>query len=121
MSNSVTKKHFQMNYLVIWVYFQASWLQEQPKNVKSIKPAEKSIAKWCRATGMKENATKREGIAMGKLRNKQMPGPTKWIKTGDSAKSLGYPIGNKLSHEAFWNKKLEAKKLAEIASKQPKN
>jgi hypothetical protein len=83
------------------------------KNDKSIKPAEKSIAKWCRATGMKENATKREGIAMGKLRNKQMPGPTKWVKTGETAKSLGYPIGNNVSHEAFWNKKQEAiQKLA---------
>ena len=44
---------------------------------------------------------------MGKLRNATLPAPTNWIKDGEWAKSLGYPIGNNLKPEKFWHKKLD--------------
>ena len=57
--------------------------------------AEKSLAKWCRATGMRENKKKREGLAMGIYRKrKKLPKGVAWVKEGESAKILGVPIGN---------------------------
>ena len=37
-------------------------------NKKEIKHANKAIRDWCDATGMRENAAKREGLAMGRYR-----------------------------------------------------
>ena len=80
---------------------------------KSIRPIERAIRKWGQATGMRENMLKREGLKMGKLRNSTLPPPTNWIKDGEWAKSLGYPIGNNLNPETFWNKKMaEIEKMA---------
>ena len=73
---------------------------------KSIKPIERAIRRWGQATGMRENMLKREGLKMGKLRNTTLPGPTNWIGDGEWAKSLGYPIGNNLNPETFWNTKM---------------
>ena len=42
-------------------------------NKKEIKAVNKGLKMWCAATGMKENITKREGLAMGTYRGKQMP------------------------------------------------
>ena len=83
------------------------------RNEKSIPAVEDAIERWGLATGMKENAAKREGIAMGKLTQKKLPGPTKWIQKGGWARSLGYPIGNHVSHAEFWKAKLES--IATIA------
>ena len=37
-------------------------------NTLEIEPALRAIKYWCDATGMRENAKKREGLAMGKYR-----------------------------------------------------
>lgn len=80
------------------------------RRLKDIKPAEEAIEEWGKATGMRENKAKREGLAMGKLRHKQLPAGTKWANDGEWVKSLGNPIGNDLDAEKFWAKKLEAVK-----------
>ena len=76
-------------------------------DMESIPHVESAIHRWCKATGMRENASKREGIAMGKLRGATLPAPTIWIRNGEWAKVLGYPIGNNLCPNKFWNKKME--------------
>jgi hypothetical protein len=72
--------------------------------------AEKGVKRWCRATGMRENKSKREGLAMGKYRGTVMPAGTEWVKEGSWAVSLGVPIGNELDKTAWWKSKLEAKR-----------
>ena len=78
------------------------------RSKKEYKAALECVKRWGLATGMRENLKKREGLAMGRLRNKSMPGDTKWIKDGEWATSLGNPVGNDLNHTAFFKKKLEA-------------
>ena len=73
--------------------------------------AEEAIKKWCRATGMRENYKKREGLGMGRYRNDKKPElPTniKWVEEGNWAVSLGVPVGNDLDTEAWWKQKLKA-------------
>ena len=48
---------------------------------------------------MRENASKREGLAMGKYRRKRMRRDIKWCKEGEWIKYLGVPVGNDLDHE----------------------
>ena len=43
------------------------------RSVKEIKAVEAGLKRWCRATGMKENVSKREGLAMGSYRHTEMP------------------------------------------------
>ena len=76
--------------------------------LKGYKPAMQAVRRWGKATGMKENIAKREGLAMGKYRLRQMPCDTKWIPEHGWAKSLGNPVGNDLDHSKFWEKKIEA-------------
>ena len=57
---------------------------------------------------MRENQKKREALALGKYRKKEMPSDTIWIKEGEWAKSLGNPVGNDLDHNKFWAKKMQA-------------
>ena len=73
--------------------------------------AEKGLRKWCRASGMRENQGKREGLAMGKYRRgrrrRTLPRGTAWIQKGQWAKVLGSPVGNDLDHELWWSKKIK--------------
>ena len=57
-------------------------------------------------TGMRENYTKREGLAMGKFRNKKIGRGVKWVNEGEWVISLGVPIGNEINHEEWWDKKV---------------
>ena len=54
---------------------------------------------------MKENASKREGLGMGRYRTDKhhlLPQNIKWIEEGDWAISLGVPIGNDLDSHKWW-------------------
>ena len=89
-------------------------------NHRELQYAEKGLARWCRATGMRENKAKREGLAMGRLRHSVLPRGTEgplprrvqrdiaWVPDGQWAIGLGVPIGNNLDHEKWWTKKLDA-------------
>ena len=77
-------------------------------SLKGYKPALQAVKRWGKATGMKENLSKREGLAMGKYRSKTLPGDTKWIGEGNWAKCLGNPVGNDLDHKKFYTKKIQA-------------
>jgi len=77
-------------------------------SLKGYKPALQAVKRWGKATGMKENLSKREGLALGKYRSKTLPRDTKWIGEGNWAKSLGNPVGNDLDHNKFWAKKIQA-------------
>ena len=59
---------------------------------KEIALANKAIQRWCRATSMRENIAKREGLGMGTYRNKDLGGGVKWTMDGHWCKSLGVPI-----------------------------
>ena len=62
------------------------------------------IQKWCNATAMRENAAKREALAMGSYRKRKPPRDLRqiaWAKEGEWIKSLGVPIGNDLDHAQF--------------------
>ena len=80
------------------------------RNVRELKLANKVLKKWEKATGMKENNTKREGLAMGKLRNMDLPQDMgiQWAKEGEWVISLGVPIGNEVDAETFWRQKIKA-------------
>ena len=88
-------------------------------SMEELEHAEEGILRWCRATGMKENKSKREGLAMGMYRQQHMApeylGPRQpwqigidWKSEGDWATSLGVPIGNDLDGQKWWSKKLES-------------
>jgi hypothetical protein len=47
---------------------------------REIKLANAAIKRWCRATGMRENKKKREGLAMGKYRTQDLKRGIKWAK-----------------------------------------
>ena len=79
-------------------------------SIEELKHAEKGINKWCRATGMRENSSKREGLGMGKYRTTEKHRLTrgiKWVPEGEWAVSLGVPVGNDLDTARWWDKKLE--------------
>ena len=73
------------------------------------------LDRWCAATAMRENATKREGLLLGKLnRNRRlaprgiMPSDA-WQPNGKPIKSLGVPFGNGIDGEildAWWQTKM---------------
>ena len=73
--------------------------------------AERGLKKWCRASGMRENYKKREGLAMGRYsrgrRRRTLPAGTAWVKKGEWAKVLGSPVGNNLDHELWWSQKIK--------------
>ena len=61
---------------------------------------------------MSENATKREGLLIGKINRQRgraprgiMPGDT-WQPDGKSIRGLGVPFGNKIDENAWWESKL---------------
>ena len=79
-------------------------------NVREMKLAFKVLERWGKATGMKENDKKREGLAMGTYRYVNMPQNCgiKWAKDGEWVIALGVPIGNTLDPDTFWKGKLNA-------------
>ena len=79
-------------------------------SIAELKHAEKGIKKWCKATGMRENYSKREGLGMGRYRTIERHRLTrgiKWVPEGEWAVSLGVPVGNNLDTKRWWDKKLE--------------
>jgi len=76
---------------------------------KEIKYVNRAIRRWCKATGMRENAAKREGVKMGRYRHTNIAEPgIKWAPEGGYVKSLGVPVGNDLDTEKWWKVKLAA-------------
>jgi hypothetical protein len=81
--------------------------------ISELKHAEEAVAKWGRATGMRENIMKREGVAMGKYRGKDLGRGVKWATEGNFCVSLGVPIGNELDESKWWGAKINTvRKLA---------
>ena len=85
------------------------------KSILEIPYANKAIAKWCRATGMKENMPKRNGPAMGRYRDHPRAltegrhcKDIKWAKEGKWAICLGVPFGDDLDTAKWWKKKVES-------------
>ena len=72
---------------------------------RDLPPAANAIRRWCKATGMRENYKKREGLAMGRYRRgrraRTLPAGVKWVKEGEYAKVLGSPVGNDLDHDKW--------------------
>ena len=79
------------------------------KDIREMRIAFKILERWGKATGMKENSTKREGLAMGSYRHVKMPSNcgVKWAEEGGWVIALGVPIGNDLDPEKFWKAKLD--------------
>ena len=75
---------------------------------KEIKLANAAIQRWCRATGMRENVKKREGLAMGKYRAQDLKREIKWAKEKGWCVSLGVPIGNELDESKWWSEKINS-------------
>ena len=74
-----------------------------------LRAAQGALDVWCSASGMRENAKKREGLAMGKFRlRKSLPKGVKWAEEGTYIISLGSPVGNNMDHDAWWKKKIQA-------------
>ena len=81
------------------------------RNWAELRKVEAPLQKWCDATAMRENAAKREGLAMGSYRRKKAPRDLRkiaWAPEGGWVKSLGVLIGNDLDHAKFWKQKLQA-------------
>ena len=74
--------------------------------LRDLKLGQRAIRRWCKATGMRENVKKREGLAMGKLRGRDLEGGIKWVKEGEWCISLGVPMGNEMSDEKWWSEKI---------------
>ena len=73
------------------------------------KHVNRALKRWCKATGMRENATKREGVKMGKYRYQHIPAPgVTWKGDGEFVKCLGVPIGNDLDAGKWWHHKVAA-------------
>ena len=80
---------------------------------RDIAPANKALQRWCKATGMRENISKRVGLAMGKYRHQRsLPAGIAWTPEGSWAISLGSPIGNDLDHDAWWKGKLASVRVS---------
>ena len=71
-----------------------------------LEAAFEAVRKWGLATGMRENMAKREGLALGKFRNRVLGRGIAWVKEGEHAVALGVPIGNELDSEQWWKKKI---------------
>ena len=76
---------------------------------QDMREAQACLDKWCKATAMRENLKKREGLAMGRYRNRvRLPRGVKWKKDGEFAIVLGSPVGNRMNHDGWWKKKVIA-------------
>ena len=83
-----------------------------PAGPSQLPHMEELLAKWGRATGMRENMKKRQGLATGKYRRrarrKKLPKSVDWIPEGSWAIVLGAPVGNDMDHDRWWKKKIIA-------------
>ena len=52
-------------------------------DLDQLEHAEEGILRWCRATGMRENKSKREGLAMGMYRQQNLPPDIDWKGEGE--------------------------------------
>ena len=86
------------------------------KDEADVRASQRHIETWCGATGMAENASKREGMLLGKLNRERHRAPKgvikdeAWAQDGHTIRALGVPMGNKLNEEAWWMTKLEGVK-----------
>ena len=78
------------------------------RNKKEVTLADRALKRWCDATGMRENKLKREGLGMGRYKNKNLGMDIKWAKAGEWCVSLGVPIGNDFDEAKWWLKKVQA-------------
>jgi hypothetical protein len=99
-------------YLIVQFADDTTVMIRGPKDMKAVNRA---IKRWCDATGMKENMTKREGLKMGRLRTRRMDPTVAWAKEGEAVKSLGVPIGNDFDEAKWWKRKIEA--VRDVAQK----
>ena len=76
------------------------------RSLTELKYANRPIRKWCRATGMRENVKKREGLAMGTLAGQDLGHDIRWTPNGKWCTSLEVPIGNKLDEAKWWGAKI---------------
>jgi hypothetical protein len=68
----------------------------------------RGLKRWCKATGMRENTLKREGLKMGLYRGDNTIHPEiAWAKEGEWIRCLGVPIGNELDEQKWWKRKIE--------------
>ena len=77
-------------------------------NKREIKLINRALTRWCRATGMRENIPKREGLGMGLYRNKDLGLGIRWTMDGKWCKSLGVPISNELDEAKWWQGKINS-------------
>ena len=88
-------------------------------SVEEIPYVDRALRRWCRATGMRENVAKREGLALGRYRGQLPPGEhgpqpnlgarpegIKWAQEGGWCVSLGVPLGNDLNEPRWWAAKI---------------
>ena len=75
------------------------------RNKKEVALADRALKRWCDATGMRENKLKREGLGMGRYKNKDLGMNVKWAKAGEWCVSLGVPIGNDFDEAKWWLKR----------------
>jgi hypothetical protein len=76
------------------------------KNYESIRRAEIYIDKYQKATGMKVNLIKYEGIRCGSTRAMEIPQDLryiKWLGHGEYTKRLGVPYWASGENDAFWD------------------
>jgi hypothetical protein len=97
------------------------------RDTEQLAPAFRAIRRWCRATGMRENIKKREGLALGSYRgaawndsakqgsnrrqwtrSHRIAAGIKWAQEGSWVISLGVPVGNNLDHPKWWAAKIKA-------------
>ena len=78
-----------------------------PRNIRDWTRMKAHLKTWCKATAMKENATKREGQLLGKLNRQRARAPSgiihgdAWIADGDTIRALGVPMGNNVRMDAW--------------------
>ena len=75
---------------------------------RGIQLVNRALARWCRATGMRENVPKREGLGIGKYLNRDLGMGIKWTMDGTWCKSLGVPIDNELEEAKWWQGKINS-------------
>ena len=52
------------------------------RNIRELRYANAALARWCRATGMRENTAKREGLGIGQLADQDLGNGIKWTPNG---------------------------------------
>ena len=60
-------------------------------SIKELPHANRALIRWCSATGMRENVPKREGLGMGRYKNRDLKHDVEWKKAREHCVSLGVP------------------------------